>query len=829
MEQNFPRIPSQPETGLTDEQVRVQLERGLGNDTGETKTKSIGRIIRDNLLTPFNLLNAVLAALVLMVGSFQNALFMGVIICNIAIGTFQEIRAKRTIDRLSLIATPKAHVIREGQEREIQIGELVLDDILLLRSGNQICADAVLLTGECEVNESLLTGESDPVVKKPGDLLLSGSFLVSGSCRARVEHVGAENYAARISQSAKYVKKPNSEIMFSINRIIKWIGFALIPIGAALFCKQMFLSGQPFNRAIVTTVAALVGMIPEGLVLLTSVVLAVSVVRLSRHKTLVQELYCIETLARVDVLCLDKTGTITEGTMQLDEVLPLNDTDQNEIDSALSALTAALTDSNPTSDAVRERYGKNAPGWHCVKTIPFSSARKYSGAFFEGQGLYVMGAAEFILGEKAAPLMEQITSYSKKGQRVLLLAKSLSPMEEKNLPDDMCPIALILISDKIRPEAKKTLEYFAEQGVSLKVISGDNAVTVASVAKRAGLEDADNYVDATTLKTPEEIAEAIEKHSVFGRVTPQQKLQFVTALKQQGHTVAMTGDGVNDVLALKEADCSVAMASGSDAARTVSNLVLLDSNFASMPLVVREGRRSINNLQRSASLFLVKTLFSTILAICFIFLNRDYPFMPLHLTMISTVCIGAPSFLLALEPNNERIRGHFIANVLQKAVPGGITMALSILAITVITAFVPMAQDQVSSLCVMAAGFVSLLVLLRTCLPFNWVRGGIFVLFTLAFAAECALAMYCIPEFLMKILTKSDGMAIMVPMTGTMGILLPILCVGAAAVMVLLIWLTNLFVVPLLNHIADRAAARRKAKEIAQAKAKADEMKRVSR
>ncbi|MDD5953347.1 MAG: cation-translocating P-type ATPase [Oscillospiraceae bacterium] len=791
MNNQHPRIPSDPDKGLNSQQVASQKEKGLVNGNADVKTKSIGRIIRDNVLTPFNLLNAILAALVILVGSVQNALFMGVIICNVIIGTFQEIRAKKTIDKLSLIATPKAHVIRDGVAQEISLHEIVRDDILVLQTGNQICSDAIIVRGECEVNESLLTGESDPVVKKPGDLLLSGSFLVSGTCRARVEHVGEENYTAKISASAKYIKKPNSEILFSINRIIKWIGFALIPIGLALFLKQMFLSGQPFGRAIVSTVAALVGMIPEGLVLLTSVVLAVSVIRLSRHKTLVQELFCIETLARVDVLCLDKTGTITEGTMELNETIPLAEGDRSQIDCALGALMAALPDTNPTADAIRGAYGALNPDWSCEQVVPFSSARKWSGAYFSNHGSYILGAAEFVLGEAAAPLQQNIQQYAQNGQRVLILAHSKEPFGDKTLPEHVSPLAFLVISDKIRPEARQTLEYFAEQGVELKVISGDNAVTVSHIAQRAGLKDGANYVDATTLKTPEQLAEAAGKYSVFGRVTPQQKLELVKALKKQGHTVAMTGDGVNDVLALKEADCSVAMASGSDAARTVSQLVLLDSNFASMPLVVREGRRSINNLQRSSSLFLVKTIFSTILAIVFIFLNRDYPFLPLHLTMISTVCIGAPSFLLALEPNNERIKGHFIANVLQKAIPGAITMALTVIAISVISSFVSLSQNQVSTLCVMATGFVSLLVLLRICLPFNWIRGGLFCLFSLAFAAECILAMYVVPEHLLN----------MVPMTGTMAILLTILCACAAVLMVLFIQLTDRLLVPLINRL----------------------------
>ncbi len=800
MSEESRRIEASPEEGLRSDQVQSRIEAGLVNGEPEKRTKSIGRIIRDNVLTPFNLLNAILAALVISVGSFQNALFMGVIVCNVIIGTFQEIRAKQTIDKLSLIATPKAHVIRDGTAREIMVHEIVLDDILDLHAGNQICADAIVLTGECEVNESLLTGESDPVVKKPGDMLLSGSFLVSGSSRARVEHIGEENYASRISAGAKYNKRPNSEIMRSINQIIKWIGIALLPVGSALFCKQLFLSGQPFDRAIVSTVAALVGMIPEGLILLTSVVLAVSVVRLSRKKTLVQELYCIETLARVDVLCLDKTGTITEGTMQVDSMETADGCSREEAEQALAALMHSLDDRNPTADAVRVRFGDRTVDWECTETVPFSSARKWSGAAYRGRGIYVMGAAEFILEEIPDDLQARIHAGSSKGQRVLILAHSEESFQEKHLPRSIRVIAVLMISDKIRDEAPQTLRYFAEEGVTLKVISGDNAMTVSQVAIKAGLKDGANYVDATTLKTPEDLKDAAERYSVFGRVTPQQKLDLVKALKANGHTVAMTGDGVNDVLALKESDCSVAMASGSDAARTVSQLVLLDSNFASMPLVVREGRRSINNLQRSASLFLVKTLFSTILAVCFIFLNRDYPFMPLHLTLISTVCIGAPSFFLALEPNNERIKSHFILNVMQKAIPGGITMALCVLAITVLSGLIPMSQNEISSVCVMGAGFVSLLVLLRTCLPLNAFRTAIFTVFTLAFAAECAICMYWLPDFILKMIKTSNSMAIMVPMTGNMLLVLSFVCAGSAMVMYLLVLLTKKVLIPFMDR-----------------------------
>jgi len=710
--------------GLTDAEVRQRIEQGLVNHNSDIKSKSIKRIVLENLITPFNILNFVLAVMILIVGSYKNLLFMGVIICNIFIGTVQEIRAKKTIDKLSLIAEPKAHVIRNGIKQEIAIHDIVMDDITFLGAGNQVCSDAVVIEGECEVNESLLTGESEPVLKQPGDHLLSGSFIISGNCHARVEHVGKDNYAAQITDNAKYVKKPNSEIMRWTNRIIKYIGFTLIPVGIALFCKQVFISHQGFNDAIVGVVAALIGMIPEGLILLTSVVFAVSIIRLSQHKTLVQELYCIETLARVDVLCLDKTGTITEGTMEVTDVLPLHDTTNEELNIALGSLIHALEDDNPTFNAVKtycDKYDKLT----CNHIVPFSSARKWSGASFDENGSYIFGATEFILKD-SSPYQEIIKEHSEKGQRVLMLAHSPHQIQDKELPAEIHPMAFLFISDKIRAEAPDTLAYFAEQGVDIKIISGDNAITVANIAKKAGLKTAEQYVDATTLQTPEEIKEAAQKYSVFGRVTPQQKLDLVKALKEQGHTVAMTGDGVNDVLALKESDCSIAMASGSDAARTVSQLVLLDSNFASMPKILKEGRRSINNLQRSSSLFLTKTIFSTINAILFIFLHFDYPFQPIQLTLISALTIGAPSLILALEPNKERIKGKYIVNVIRKSIPGAMTMVFNIVALAIVCSFIHFNSTEISTLAVMITGFAGLLVLLKVSLPFNWIRCALF-------------------------------------------------------------------------------------------------------
>ncbi|MDU7337112.1 MAG: cation-translocating P-type ATPase [Clostridium sp.] len=734
----FERFHPDYTTGLTQEQIDQRRQQGLCNGESDIKTKSVKEIVLQNIITPFNILNAILASLILLVGSYKNLLFMGVILSNLVIGIFQEIRAKRTIDRLALIAEPKAKVIRNGEQQTIEIHDVVLDDILYLEAGNQICTDCIVCNGECEVNESLLTGESDPICKKTGDSLLSGSFIVSGACHAQVEHVGKDNYAAKISQDAKYLKKPNSEIMTWINRIIKVIGIAIVPIGLILFYKQHFVLQASFTRSIVSTVAALVGMIPEGLVLLTSVVLAVSVIRLASHKTLVQELYCIETLARVDVLCLDKTGTITEGTLQLDDLILLGDTSQESAELALSALASTLPDTNPTMDAVRKNFCCTT-NWNCEEMIPFSSANKWSGAFFEKEGCYVLGAPEILLLDKSSEIRQKADSFAESGQRVLLLVKAAGHFQEKGLPRELQPVGLLLFSDKIRPEAPQTLLYFAEQGVDLKVISGDNPITVSNIAKKAGMQNADNYVDATTLQTEEALAEAAEHYSVFGRVTPQQKLQLVKILKQKNHTVAMTGDGVNDVLALKEADCSIAMASGSDAARTVSQLVLLDSNFASLPKVVHEGRRSINNLQRSACLFLVKAFFSAIIAVFFIFAPYDYPLQPIQFSLINLFAIGIPSFILAMEPNKDRIRGKFIVNILTKSLPGMLAMALTIIILMPVSSYFGLSGDEISTVSVILIGFTGLVNLLSICLPFNTLRKVLFYTMSGGFVAAMLL------------------------------------------------------------------------------------------
>ena len=713
-------------SGLSEMQVAQRVRQGYVNGKDEIRTKSVGRIVRDNIVTFFNILNFALAALVLSVGSFKNLLFMGVILSNILIGIIQEVRAKKTIDSLSLITSPKAHAVRAGKQSEIPISELVLDDVIALSSGMQVPADCIILDGHCEADESLLTGESDPIEKNNGGMLLSGSFLVSGSCRAKVEHIGGENYAAKITASAKYMKKPNSEIMEWTNRIIKWIGFAIIPIGAALFYKQVFISNQPYADGIVSTVAALIGMIPEGLVLLTSVVLAVGVIRLSRHKALVQELSAIETLARVDTLCLDKTGTITEGSLQVDEVVPLGDSDPKAAEEILAAVSNALDDGTPTMNAVKKAFS-SPPAWVCSQKVAFSSARKWSGAAFREKGSYVLGAGEFILHDRFEEIRAQAEPYENRGQRVLLLA-GIKTLDESGLNEaEAVPIALVALSDKIRKSARRTLEYFYNQGVTLKVISGDNPTTVSRIAQKAGLKDADRFVDASTLKTHADLQDAVERYNVFGRVTPKQKLELVKVLKEKKHTVAMTGDGVNDVPALKESDCSIAMASGSDAARTVSNVVLLDSNFASMPRIVSEGRRCINNLQRSATLFLVKAIFSALTAVLFIFFACNYPFQPIQFTLINAVSIGIPSFFLALEPNRDRIHGKFSHNVMRNSLPGALTLTVNVAVLSVVSMLFSFSSHELSTLAVLLTGFTELMILFKVCYPFTRLHIILFV------------------------------------------------------------------------------------------------------
>ena len=709
--------------GLSEEEVLKLKERGLVNYKADVKTKSIGQIIMGNFFTLFNFLNFGLALAIFLVGSYKNLLFLGVVFCNTLISTIQEIRSKRVIDKLSLLNESKVTVIRDCITKQIEIHDIVLGDIIKLRAGNQIVADSKIISGEILVNESLITGESESVTKNNNMDILSGSFVVSGSALAEVVHVGADNYTAQISAEAKYIKKVNSEIMNFLNRIIKYISIAIIPIGVLLFISQM--DAGTFNDTVVHVVAALIGMIPEGLVLLTSTVLAISVIRLSKYNVLVQELYCIETLARVDTICLDKTGTITKGEMEVSKLVPLNGTEMNEIVDALSMMSYHMDNDNQTMEAISKKYARRNDH-KVLEIVPFSSQAKWSGISFEDVS-YILGAPEIVLKD-TSKIDKELSTYVD-SNRVVLLGKVNHKLNKK-LPLDVEPMALVIINDKIRLEARATLDYFKEQGVNIKLISGDNPKTVAGVAAKVGLKDV-KYIDMSVCDRP--IVEIADEYNVFGRVKPSQKKEIIMALKALGHTVAMTGDGVNDVLALKEADCSVAMNSGSDAARNVSQLVLLDSNFASMPKVVAEGRRSINNIQRSSSLFLCKTTYATLLAILFVFLPISYPFEPIQLTLTSVVTIGIPSFILALEPNNERINGKIIINVLKRSIPTALTIVANVLIIILISNFIKLTEDEVSTLCVVLTGLIGFMLLYRISVPFNTLRRCLFIFLAILF------------------------------------------------------------------------------------------------
>lgn len=705
--------------GLCKEEVDKRRNEGKYNKNIDGVSKTTKNIIIDNVFTFFNLLNLILAALIIFVKSYENALFMGIVISNTVIGIIQEIRAKKTIDKLSLLSSTKAKVIRESKEIEINTEDIVIDDIIKFSSGDEISVDCIILNGSVEVNESLLTGEVDEILKKEGNTLLSGSFIVSGTCYAKADKVGENSYVAKITKEAKKRKKVNSEIMNSLNKIIKYIAIVIVPIGVILFLKQMYVLNYGLKQSIVSTVAAVIGMIPEGLYLLTSISLVVSVIRLGKKNILVQELYCIETLARVDMLCLDKTGTITEGKMNVRELVILDyKYNKENINNIIGAITHTLDDENSTFNALKNKFKEN-PNWKYIKKVPFSSQRKWSGASFKELGSFVIGAPEFVLNENYESIKSKVEEYSSKGYRVLLLAKSNKELNEHELDENIEKIALIIIEDRIRENVEETFKFFDKQDVNIKVISGDNPITVSNIAKTAGIKNAEKYIDASTLKNIDDIKKAVDKYIVFGRVKPEQKREIIKVLKEKGHTVAMTGDGVNDVLALKDSDCSIAMASGSDAARRVSQLVLTDSNFKSMPSVVNEGRRVINNIEKSASLFLVKTIYSFILSVLFLLIMKPYPFVPIQLTLISGLTIGIPSFFFAFESNNNMIKNGFLINIIKRALSGGLTISINTLCIIFICNIIKIPQDKVSSIVAILTGFTGLIILYRVSLPFN--------------------------------------------------------------------------------------------------------------
>ena len=742
-------------TGLTSADVSDRVAKGLSNDIPNAPTRSVSQIVRANVFTPINLIVAILAALVIVAGSPKDALFGGVIIANSVIGVYQELRAKRVLDQLRVVNAPRAHVVRDGKVVELQTHELVLDDVVELRTGAQVVADGVVLTHEnLEIDESLLTGEADPVVKNDGDDVLSGSAVVAGTGRMVVTKVGAENYAAKLADEARRFTLVNSPLRNDVNLIVKWVGYMIIPVGLLLASSQFFRRNQSWQDSIISTVAGLVGMVPEGLVLLTSVAFAVGVVRLAKRRCLVQELPAIEVLARVDVLCVDKTGTITAGTLELAEVCPFDDHDKASVDAALAALAQLDPDPNATSRALQNAYTDKTT-WQATGRVPFSSARKWSAMTFADQGSWVLGAPENVLTSNyQGDVRTDVERYAQDGQRVLLLAKAdgtFSDGADASLPP-VTAVALVLLEDVVRPDAPETLKYFAEQGVTMKVISGDNNVTVGAVARRAGLEGWESNVDATKLpkEGTEEFADAIENSTVFGRVTPHQKRSMVGALQSRGHIVAMTGDGVNDVLALKDANCGVAMASGSEATRGVAQLVLMDSNFSAMPSVVSEGRRVINNIERVASLFLAKTVYSVVLSVITGIVAITYPLRPIHLSILSWFTIGIPAFFLALEPNDQRVNDGFLPRVLGRAVPAGIVIAIETMTVFAIAQLdSSIDADHARTVAVLVAGSVALMNLYRVAQPMNRWRMALVItmvsLFALAFVTPWGQDLFELP------------------------------------------------------------------------------------
>lgn len=711
--------------GLTSRQVQQRQDQGLSNVVTAKTGRTEKEIILQHCLTYFNLVFLILAAVLVIAGSsVKNMTFLVVVLINTAIGILQQIRAKRAVDKLTLVTAQQVKTLRDGAWIRVRSDLLVQDDVVEFSAGDQICADAVLLSGLLYANESLLTGEADAVEKGEGSSLLSGSFVVSGSAVARLTHVGDAAFAAKLAREAKAdPKAAKSEMMKALDQLIRGVGLVLIPVGLLLFYQEYRLLELGLQKSAEATVAALVGMIPEGLYLLTSVAMAASALKLTKKRVLVQDMNCIESLARVDVLCVDKTGTITEPAMTMEHIHPLTDCSHEYLEQVLTALYGSREPDNETARAIRELFSGESP-WRCSRYIPFDAAYKWSGAVFPDQGSFIVGAPEIILGECYSAIAEAVEAWSSKGYRVLLMASydgALLP----GMPDHkkVKPMALLLLTNPIRQTAPETFRYFAQQGVAVKVISGDSPVTVSQVAIRAGIIGAERYVDASALETEEEVLQAVESCTVFGRVTPQMKKRLILAMKQQGHTVAMTGDGVNDVLAMKEADCSVAMASGARAASQVAQLVLTDSDFAAMPHIVGEGRRVINNIQRAAALFLVKNIFSLSLALVCLSTGWAYPFMPFHLSIISALTIGVPGFFLAMEPNYERVRGKFLPTVLRQALPGGITNVLVVVIahFMMVTFGLPLADS--ATVCTAVLAVVGMMVLYRVSVPFDKFRG----------------------------------------------------------------------------------------------------------
>ncbi|MDA0871365.1 MAG: HAD-IC family P-type ATPase [Firmicutes bacterium] len=724
------------EIGLTNEDVESRIMAGLSNTLDTGSSKSVSSIVIANLVTFFNFLNFAIALWLLSIGAeFANFLFLGAVSANIAIGIIQEIRAKKMIDKLSLLSAPTANVVRDKADYEISVSNVVIDDILYLNSGKQIAADCVVREGILEVNESLLTGESDPILKRKGDTLYSGSYVVSGSCYAQVTAIGQDIYIQKLTSQAKVYQKPKSDLLASLKIIIRTVAAIIVPLAGLLFYTMTTNTDLAYEDIVKATTGAMIGIIPSGLFLLTSMALAVGVIRLAQNNTLVQELYCIEMLARVDMLCLDKTGTITDGTMSVHSTVELEPYDKLSVKNIVSAMINALNDTNLTSQALSDRFGTAKRIRH-KNTIPFSSSRKFSAVEFERFGTFVLGAPEYVLkNHYPESIKVQVNQFAEEGFRVLCIARTDEVITDDFTFKSLIPVSLITIEDTVRPDAEETIRYFKENQVGVKVVSGDNPVTVSKIAQRVGIVDADKYISLEGL-SDKDVVRAATRYTIFGRVSPGQKKLLIEALKNNGHTVAMTGDGVNDILALKEADTSIAMASGSEAARNVSHLVLLDSNFSSMPKVVSEGRRVINNVQKVAVLFLTKNIFTLLLIIIAIARRGVYPIQPSQLILIDYLVIGIPALILALEANNKRVEGNFLLNVIKKALPGALVVMINSLIVFGLATVLGMNQLQTSTIIVISATFTSLLVLLRLSLPFNRVRGTVFVLMIIAFVVS---------------------------------------------------------------------------------------------
>lgn len=724
---NITRHNPKPEEGLKEEQIKKRTEAGLVNVSTIKNKKSIGGIFAKNIFTFFNMICLAVAIGLIAVGAYADMTFMVIVILNTTIGIVQEIRAKKTMDKLSLTNSNFTKVIRDGEEQEIYKTEVVLDDVLCLNPGMQIACDSIVIDGTLEVNESLLTGESLPVKKKKGDKLFGGSFVSSGTGKAKVDKIGDENYITQLSAKAKKFKASKSELLSSLSNLIRIISIFLIPVAILMFYNNYkYYTATPSTEysllymVITKTSGCIVAMIPAGMFLLTSVALAVSVMRLAKKRTLVQDLYCIEMLARTNVLCLDKTGTLTNGTMSVKDVVLLGNKTEKDVDKIISSMVASFHDANQTAMALKAFFGK--PCYTAEKSIPFSSERKFMGCKFKSQGAYKLGAYEFVMDKPSDLIKKTSENYASQGFRVLLLAEC----DAKFSSSGCTPVALILLQDNIRKDAPKTIEWFKQNNVDIKIISGDNPVTVSEVARRVGVENYDKYISLHGLSN-NEVIEAANKYSIFGRVNPEQKSILVKALKAQGKTVAMTGDGVNDILALKEADCSIAIASGSDAARSVSQLVLLDSNFSSMPSVVAEGRRVVNNIQKSSSLFLMKTVFAIFISIFCLCMGETYPFSPIQFILLELFVIGLPSFFLALQPNTNPIKGKFMTNLAKHTMPSGICLVLVVVSMYVYQMFIPITTAQLvtmASIGIIVAGFIALF---KMCKPFNLFKSVMYI------------------------------------------------------------------------------------------------------